>query len=350
VFHLAANTHTWERNHDCNDLGTENLLRALQPLGPKTHVVFTSTTAVMDNRDDLDQPLESARVVARLPFSAYGRSKWRAEQFLRVQAAKYGFRLSILRLCTVYGPEPRPNTLFAVLKQEVARQSLASRLDWPGLTSFIHVDDVVSCLLRVGGVDSAQGRGGAGIVYKEGKRNGTRVTARRKGGTPNLNSPSPECSPRGKGGAQHGLRVTFNGDDKTLAQARAEEAAGQALRLRGCLSPRFTEKKILPEPGETGTYLLATESRTLAYVSRLLHAKQGLPYRMILLPDAAWKVLRRAHEVCRCGAGRLPVWVFNFLWRLDVVVNPLFHCDVTAFCKWFPGLNPRLIADTIDEI
>src|SRR5687768_10222429 len=33
VFHLAANSHTWERNHDCNDVGTENLVRALQPLG-----------------------------------------------------------------------------------------------------------------------------------------------------------------------------------------------------------------------------------------------------------------------------------------------------------------------------
>src|SRR5579863_6575768 len=48
LFHLAANTHTWERDQGCNDLGTENLLRALGPLGPRNHVVFTSTTAVMD--------------------------------------------------------------------------------------------------------------------------------------------------------------------------------------------------------------------------------------------------------------------------------------------------------------
>ena len=58
LFHLAANTHTWESDHSCNDKGTENLMRALQPLGPMNHIVFTSTTAVMDNRNDLAVALQ----------------------------------------------------------------------------------------------------------------------------------------------------------------------------------------------------------------------------------------------------------------------------------------------------
>src|SRR5438477_11201762 len=37
LFHLASNTHTWERNHACNDIGTKNLIRALQPVGRGNH-------------------------------------------------------------------------------------------------------------------------------------------------------------------------------------------------------------------------------------------------------------------------------------------------------------------------
>src|SRR5438034_1291566 len=78
----------------------------------------------------------------RQPMSRYVLSKWRAEKFLLAEAQRRGFRLTILRLCTVYGPEFRPNTFFDVLKKEVERGTIVSRLNWPGLTSFIHVDDV----------------------------------------------------------------------------------------------------------------------------------------------------------------------------------------------------------------
>jgi len=258
LYHLAANTHTWERDHGCNDLGTRNLLKALCPLGPTNHVVFTSTTAVMDNRNNLNQPLEASPEAEKPPFSRYGQSKWRAEECLRAECVRHGFPLSIVRLCTVYGPQPRPNTLFDVLKREVAGQTLASRLNWPGLSSFIHVDDVVSCLMSVG------------------------------------------ASP--------------------------------------------------PAPGHTRTYLLATESKTLADVSCLLYSTQGLVYRMISLPKAAWSVLRNAHWLCRWGAAWLPTRVYNALWRFNAVVNPMFHCDTSLMTKWFPDLNPRLMANCIHDI
>jgi nucleoside-diphosphate-sugar epimerase len=258
LFHLAANTHTWENDHRCNDIGTENLLSALGPQGPANHVVFTSTTAVMDNRNSLDEPLGPLAEVEHPPFSRYGQSKWRAEKFLRAESARQGFPLSIVRLCTVYGPEPRPNTLFDVLKREVAAQTLVSRLDWPGLTSFIHVDDVVSCLMKIG------------------------------------DNP--------------------------------------------------------PSTGETRTYLLATESKTLAEVSRLLYWVQGLAYRMISLPTVAWNVLSNAHRLCRWGAGSLPARIYNTLWRFNMVVNPVFHCDTRLMGKWFPELRPRLMADCVHEI
>ena len=170
VLHLAANTHTWERDQSCNDTGTRHLFRAVEPLSPAQHFIFVSTEAVMDNRVTLDEPLRvdssangengadgdpdssgSSREASPSfgpPLSRYGLTKLRAEEFLRARCHEQHFRLSIVRLCTVYGSQPRPNSFFDVLKREVARRSVVSRLNWPGLTSFIHVDDVVSCLLK----------------------------------------------------------------------------------------------------------------------------------------------------------------------------------------------------------
>lgn len=259
LFHLAANTHTWESNHDCNDVGTERLIRALQPLGPNSHVVFKSTVAVMDNRDDLTEPLRSDSPMIRPPLSHYGISKWRAEEFLESEARRHGFRLSIVRCSTVYGRDPRPNSLFDVLKRGVVKGSLASRLNWPGMTGFIHVDDLVTCLLRI------------------------------------------------------------------------------------ATDP--------PEPGETRTRLMATESRTLQYAARLVYRELGLAYRPVLLPEPIWGVFRKSHLLCRCWAKScLPIRLPNQLWRFNLVVNPVLHCDTGEITKWFPDLNPRRMDDCIREM
>ena len=121
-------------------IGIENLLTAIGEIGPQTHVIFTSSVAVMDNRKTFDAPLTSDTAIDGPPLSQYGISKLRAEDYLKALAKKSGFRLTILRLCTVYGPQPRPNTFFDLLKREVKKRSVVSRLNWPGLTSFIHVE------------------------------------------------------------------------------------------------------------------------------------------------------------------------------------------------------------------
>jgi nucleoside-diphosphate-sugar epimerase len=149
LFHLAANTHTWERDQRCNDIGTINLIDSLRPLGGRTHVIFTSTVAVMDNRPDMHVPLRSDLDFNADPLSDYGARKLRAEQFLMQQARQQHFGLTILRLCTVYGPEVKPNSFFDVLQREVVCRSWKSRLNWPAQTGFVHVGDVVECLIHV---------------------------------------------------------------------------------------------------------------------------------------------------------------------------------------------------------
>jgi nucleoside-diphosphate-sugar epimerase len=255
VFHLAANTRTWEADQSCNDEGTRRFLDALEPLGPGQHVVFTGTVAVMDNRRDLGSPLRADTPVEGNPLSHYGATKWRGERLLRERARERGFSLSVVRLCTVYGPGPRPNSFFDALKKEVARGSLASRLDWPGLTSFVHVDDVVSALLS-------------------------------------------------------------EADDP-------------------------------PPPGQARTKLLATESKTLQEVAAMLYMAKGLAYRLARLPKAVWRGLAQAHRACRLGRICLPAPAYNFLWRFNLVVNPVFHCDTEASLKSFPGLAPRRMEDEV---
>jgi hypothetical protein len=85
-------------------------------------------------------------------------------------------------------------------------------------------------------------------------------------------------------------------------------------------------------------------------VARLLYEVAGLPYLAVKLPRAAWKFLRQAHRLCRWASGRLPVELYNALWRFDIAVNPVFHCDVSPMAKWFPGLRLRQMADCIGEI
>src|SRR5437867_11094724 len=56
VFHLAANSATWQRDHRCNDVGTRNLIGSLKGLAQGSHVLFTSSIAVVDMRRNYSAP------------------------------------------------------------------------------------------------------------------------------------------------------------------------------------------------------------------------------------------------------------------------------------------------------
>src|SRR5207253_2055710 len=83
--------------------------------------------------------------------------KLRAERWLRDEAMKKGFALTILRLVTIYGPQARSHTLFPVLKRLASIGSLVSRIGWPGLTGLIHVDDAVRIMLTLANIPPKQG-------------------------------------------------------------------------------------------------------------------------------------------------------------------------------------------------
>lgn len=147
VIHLAAVTDTSGSDYRCNDLGTKNLYKALGKLGPKTHIIYTGTTAIMAGRKDCSMPFDENSKPD--PTNEYGRSKLNAEKFLIEKCKKDKFRLTIVRLTTVYGGNPRQNSLFDMMKKMVLKKSLAARLNWPGLTGLIHVSDVSSAILKM---------------------------------------------------------------------------------------------------------------------------------------------------------------------------------------------------------
>ena len=148
VIHVASNTDTGATDHRINDVGTRNLLEAIRPLRADTHFIFTSTIAVSDHRSDYAAPVDETTAVLR-PFNDYGRRKLAAEDYLREQSRVEGFRVTVVRLCAVFGRGTRQSGLFDQLARMVRRDSLVARLNFPGLLSFIHVEDIAGILVRL---------------------------------------------------------------------------------------------------------------------------------------------------------------------------------------------------------
>ena len=178
VLHLASNTDTGASNHTVNDIGTRNLLAAIQPLSPDTHFIFASTIAVADHREDIGRPVNEETPLLR-PFNDYGRRKLAAEVYLRERARADGFRATIVRLCAVYGRGTRTDGLFGRLSQMAYGDSVIARFNYPGRLSLIDVDDIARILVLLSRRSVASG---TSEVYRFGRgefvASGTLVTPR----------------------------------------------------------------------------------------------------------------------------------------------------------------------------
>ena len=160
VFHLAANidTDAPENELRVNHEGTHHLLDWLRPVSHGARIVYASSVAVHDRNGPPAGPIsETSPFVAR---TAYGRTKLRGEQILSQRAAADGYSWTILRLPTVYGPGQKPDGLFDKLIAMASSGAWLGRIDWPGRTSIIHVDDVAALM-----VELAMNPGAAGEIY-----------------------------------------------------------------------------------------------------------------------------------------------------------------------------------------
>ena len=149
VFHLAANidTDATDRDLAVNHTGTRNLLDWVAPVAQGIRIVYASSVAVHDRDRAPSGPIdESSPLVPRTP---YGRTKLWGETILREGAAAGGYSWTILRLPTVYGPGQKPGGLFDKMIELASGGGLLGRIDWPGRTSIIHVDDVAAAMIEL---------------------------------------------------------------------------------------------------------------------------------------------------------------------------------------------------------
>ncbi len=150
VFHLGANidTDTPEAEHRVNDLGTANLLAWLGESIRGARVLYTSSVAVHDRAGVADGPLTEESPFT--PRTAYGVTKLRGEQIITDAAPRMGFTWTTVRLPTVYGPGGKQGGMFDMLISGVRTGGMISRINWPGRTSVIFVDDVGAVLIDLG--------------------------------------------------------------------------------------------------------------------------------------------------------------------------------------------------------
>lgn len=165
VIHLAANTDTSIKNHKVNDIGTQNLFNSLKLDGSKSHFIYTSTTVLFSGRGDADKPILN-RTFPK-PTNEYGRTKLAAEEFLLASCKKNKIPLTIIRINTVYGNDPREYKMFASLKTLIKNNSIIPRLNWPGLTSIVHVKDVAEIILKLSNKPPNPGMAQVFTLYSE---------------------------------------------------------------------------------------------------------------------------------------------------------------------------------------
>ena len=165
IIHLAGSTDTSKIDHRSNNIGTKNLIESIKNLGKDTHIIFTSTTAVFAGRESCQESITEE--TKPNPSNAYGRSKLFAEKYLIKKCKQKKFRLTILRLSTVYGENTRDNGLFSILKKSIMNKGLISRVNWPGLTSLVHVKDVCDVIWEIANKPPFPGRPETFLVYSE---------------------------------------------------------------------------------------------------------------------------------------------------------------------------------------
>ena len=157
IFHLAANIDT-DANEDellVNHVGTRNLLDWLAPVSTGARILYASSVAVHDRNAAPAAPIdERSPCVPRTP---YGRTKLQGEAILRERAAIDRYAWTIVRLPTVYGPEQKAGGLFDKMIELASTRAFLGRLDWPGRTSIIHVDDAVEAMIDLAGRPEAAG-------------------------------------------------------------------------------------------------------------------------------------------------------------------------------------------------
>jgi len=146
VVHLAAKVHAIDDSasdqdyHAINVEGTRYILDAAVASGTN-RVVFASSVKVLG--EETSGCVDETQ--APDPQTAYGRSKWQAEQLVSEYAGRYGLTAVSLRLPMVYGPANRGNLHRMIEAIDHGRFPVLPRLST--VRSLLHVENFVQAVL-----------------------------------------------------------------------------------------------------------------------------------------------------------------------------------------------------------
>jgi nucleoside-diphosphate-sugar epimerase len=155
VFHLAANASVngGDAGYHNNVQSTTRLLDALRHCAPR-RVVYASSIGAVDRAPSDPCTALLDEQAAPHPLTRYGEGKLEGERLV----AASGLRYTILRPTWVYGPQMRVDSHLRVFLAMTRAGALASRLNFPGRVSLIHVDDLCAALMRSATADAAAGQ------------------------------------------------------------------------------------------------------------------------------------------------------------------------------------------------
>ncbi len=167
VVHAAGATKSLKREgfFRTNTEGTKNLVRALMAEGMvPQRFVFVSSLSIFGAIRETPYPYQPILDTdTPVPNTAYGESKWQAEQFLEELKGEVGlvreeggFPYVILRPTGVYGPRERDYYIMA--------KSIKQHVDFavgykPQDITFVYVDDVVQAVYKALDASEALGKG-----------------------------------------------------------------------------------------------------------------------------------------------------------------------------------------------
>ena len=146
IVHLAAKVHAMDDSGTEQDYetvnvdGTKHVLDAAVRSGVN-RIVFASSVKVFG--EETNGCVDETQ--APDPQTAYGRSKWRAEQLVSEYAARHGLTTVSLRLPMVYGPTKRGNLYRMIEAIDHGRFPTLPRLS--AVRSLLHVENFVQAVL-----------------------------------------------------------------------------------------------------------------------------------------------------------------------------------------------------------
>lgn len=151
VFHLAANpdarigSSNTRIDFENNLLATYNLLEAVRRSRSCRKVIFTSTSTVYGDAEQIPTPEEYGPLK---PISLYGASKLACESLISGYSHMFGIQSVILRLANIVGPRSGHGVIFDFIRKLHHNPHILEVLgDGTQCKSYLHIDDCTRAII-----------------------------------------------------------------------------------------------------------------------------------------------------------------------------------------------------------